>query len=164
MVKLVIRIDLNTQSVCTYQISNFLFLWCSTIWEDSRDYKFVNFGLTELKIWIKHVNRRFDSNLKIVSNWTHKIWSFIVLLDSRCSKDSNGISFIIFGPTDQKIWFSEDLDQFWFQILIWNRVLTGGCHVASSGKSIPFRVDHGLQPSDQSRSERSRFDGTVSMT
>jgi hypothetical protein len=40
-----------------------------------------------------------------------------VLLNSTSFKDPNGISFAIFGPTDQKIWFSEDLDQIWFQNL-----------------------------------------------
>jgi hypothetical protein len=44
--------------------------------------------------------REFDSNLKIVSNGTHKIWSFIVLLDSTLPKDSNSISFVIFGLTE----------------------------------------------------------------
>jgi hypothetical protein len=120
MIKIVIWIDLNAQSVCTYQIWIFLILWCSTSWGDSKDYKIVIFGLTELKIWIYQANRRFDSNLKIVSNWTHKIWIFTVLMDSRCSKDSNHISFVIFGPTDQKIWFLEDWNGIWFEIL--NRI------------------------------------------
>jgi hypothetical protein len=118
MIKIVIWIDLNAQGVCTYQLWHFLILWCSTCLEDSRDYKFVIFGLTELKIWIKQANGRFDSVVKIDWNWTHKIRIIIVLLDSRCSKDSNGISFVIFGPTDQKIWFSENLDKIWFQISI----------------------------------------------
>jgi hypothetical protein len=119
MIRIVIWTNLNAQSVFTYQIWIFLILWCSKSWEDSKDYKFVIFGCTELKIWIKQVNRRFDTILKIDSNWTHKIWSFIVLLDSRSSKDSNGISFVIFGPTDQKIWFSKYLDEIWFKNLIW---------------------------------------------
>jgi hypothetical protein len=68
--------------------------------------------------------------LKIDSYLTHKIRSFIVLLDSRCSKDSNGILFAIFGCRDQKIWILQDWDQFWFEILIRNYVLTEGCHVA----------------------------------
>jgi hypothetical protein len=113
----VIWIDLNAQSVCTYQIWIFLILWCSTSWEDSKDYKFVIFGWTELKIWIYQANRRSDSNLKIVSNWAHKIWSFTVLLDSTLSKDSNDISFVIFGPTDQKIWILQDWIKFWFENL-----------------------------------------------
>jgi hypothetical protein len=121
MIKLVIWIDLNAQSVCTYQLWIFLILWCSTSWEDSKNYKFVIFGWTEPKIWIKHANREFDSNSKIVSNWTHKIWSFIVPLDSRCSKDSNGISFVIFGPTDQNIWILQDWVEIWFEILFRNR-------------------------------------------
>jgi hypothetical protein len=107
MIKLVIWRDWNAQSVCTYQLWNFLILWCSTCSEDSIDYKFVIFGYLVQKIWINHANREFDSNLKIVSNWTHKIWSFIVLMDSTSSKDSNGISFAIFRITDQKIWFSK---------------------------------------------------------
>jgi hypothetical protein len=115
----VIWTNLNAQSVCTYQIWIFLILWCSTSWEDSRDYKIVIFGYPEQKIWIYQANREFDSNLKIVSNWTHKIWSFIALLDSRCSKDSNEILFAIFGLTEQKLWFFKDLDQIWFQTSIW---------------------------------------------
>jgi hypothetical protein len=119
MFKLVIWIDLNAQSVCTFQIWIFLILWCSTRLEDSRDYKFEIFGHLVLKIWIKQVNRRFESILKIDSNGTHKIWSFIVLLDSRCSKDSNGISFVIFGPMKRKIWIFQDSNGFWFEISIW---------------------------------------------
>jgi hypothetical protein len=117
MVKLVIWIDLNAQSVCTYQIWIFLILWCSTRLEDSKDYKFVIFGLTELKIWFKQVSRRFVSNLKIVSNWTHKIWIIIVLLDSRCSKDSNEILFVIFGLTERKLWIFKDSIEIWSEIL-----------------------------------------------
>jgi hypothetical protein len=119
MIKVLIWIDLNAQSVCTYQLWNFLFLWCSTWLEDSRDYKIVIFGLTKLKIWIKQVNRRFDSNLKIDSNWAHKIWSLIVLLDSRCSKDSNGILFVIFGSMKRKIWILQDWVEIWLEISIW---------------------------------------------
>jgi hypothetical protein len=148
MVKLVIRIDLNAQSVCTYQIWNFLILWCSTRSEDSIGYKFLIFGLTELKIRINQANRRFDSNLKIVSNWTHKIWVFIALLDSKCSKDSNEISFVIFGPTDQMIWILQDLDQFWFGTSIRISVLTEGCHVAHHDWPILIRLDHELRPLD----------------
>jgi hypothetical protein len=54
------------------------------------------------------------------------MWSFIVLLDSRSLKDSNGISFAIFGSTDKKIWFLQDWDQIWFQFLIRVSVLTRG--------------------------------------
>jgi hypothetical protein len=117
MFKLVIWVYLNAQGVCTYQLWIFLILWCSTSLEDSKDYKFVIFGLTELKIWFKQVNRRFDSVLKIDSNWTHKIWSFIVLLDSRCSKDSKGISFAIFGLINRKIWILQDWVEIWFENL-----------------------------------------------
>jgi hypothetical protein len=118
MLKLVIWIDLNAQSLCTYQLWNFLILWCSTCWEDSKNYKFVICGLTELKIRFKQVNRRFDSVLKIDSNWTHKIWIIIVLLDSRCSKDSNGILFVKFRLMKRKIWILQNWDQIWFEILI----------------------------------------------
>jgi hypothetical protein len=43
----------------------------------------------------------------------------MVLLDSRLPKDSNEILFAIFRVTDQKLWFSEDLDEIWFKNLIW---------------------------------------------
>jgi hypothetical protein len=138
----VIWIDLNAQGVCTYQIWILLILWCSTCSEESIDYKFVIFGLTELKIWIYQANRRFDSNLKVVSNWTHEIWSFIVLLDSRCSKDSNGISFVIFWVTDQKLWFFKDLDQFWFEKPIWILFWSEAGHMAISDWRVPLRLDH----------------------
>jgi hypothetical protein len=36
-------------------------------------------------------------------------------MDSRLPKDSNGILFVIFGVTDQKIWFLQDCDQIWFR-------------------------------------------------
>jgi hypothetical protein len=117
MLKLVIWIDLNAQSLCTYQLWNFLILWYSTCWEDSKDYNFVIFGLTKLKIRFKQVNRRFDSVLKIDSNWTHKIGSFILLLDSTLSKDSNGISFVNFRVTHQNIWILQDWIKFWFENL-----------------------------------------------
>jgi hypothetical protein len=141
MIRIVIWIDLNAQSVCTYQIWIFLILWCSTSWEDSRDYKFVIFGWTELRIWINQANRRFDSNLKMVSNWTHKIWSIIVLLDSRCSKDSNGISFVIFGLTEDFILILQDLGQicdlkiYLISIWVWRR------HAACSYSPVPVRGD-----------------------
>jgi hypothetical protein len=104
MVKIVIWLDLKAQSVCTYQVWILLILWCSTSSKESRDYKIEIFGLLVQKIRIKQTNRRFNPNLKIVSNWTHEIWDFIALLDSTGFKDSNGISFAIFGSTDQKIW------------------------------------------------------------
>jgi hypothetical protein len=44
MAKIVIWIDLNAQSVCTYQIWIFLVLWCSTGQGLSKDYKIVIFG------------------------------------------------------------------------------------------------------------------------
>jgi hypothetical protein len=141
MVKLVIWIDLNAQGVCTYQIWILLILWCSTCWEDSKDYKLVIFGLTELKIWIKQATRQFVSNLNIVSNWTHKIWIIIVLLDSRCSKDSNGISFVIFGHTDQKLWFFKVLAQIWFNFYFEFLFDFGGRHVAWSDRPVPVRED-----------------------
>jgi hypothetical protein len=141
MIKLVIWRDLNAQSVCTYQLWCLLILWCSTSCEDSKDYKFVIFGLTEQKIWIYHANRRFDSNLKIDSKWTHKIWNFIVLLDSRYSKDSNEILFAILWVTDQKIWILQDWDQIWFIVLFWISFLTRSWHVACSGRAIPIWVD-----------------------
>jgi hypothetical protein len=121
MFKLVIWIDLNAQSVCTYQLWNFLILWCSTWLEDSRDHKFINFGWTELKIWIKQVNRRVWFNLKMISNWILKLWFINALLDSTYSKDSNGMLFVKFWVTDQKIWIIKVLDEIWCQNLIWIR-------------------------------------------
>jgi hypothetical protein len=113
MIKLVIWIDLNAQSLCMYQLWKFLILGCSICWEDSKDYKFVIFGHLVLKIWIKPANRRFDSIQNIDSNWAHKIWIIIALLDSRCSKDSNGISFVILDLQIKrydflKIWIKSD--------------------------------------------------------
>jgi hypothetical protein len=124
VIRIVFWTNLNAQSVCTYQIWIFLILWCSTWLEESKDYKFVIFGHLVLKIWIKPANRRFDSNLKIVSNWSHKIWVIIVLLDSRYSQDSNGISFVIFGPMNQKIWILQDL--MWASLKLWTWSI--GCH------------------------------------
>jgi hypothetical protein len=164
MVKLVIWKDLNAQSVCMYQIWIFLILWCSTSWEESRDYKFVIFGSTEQKIWIYQANRRFDSNLKIVSNWTHKIWSFIVLRDSRSLKDSNEILFVIFRVTDQKLWFFKDLDQIRFQTSIRFFVLTRSWHVADSGWLITIRLDLGSGPSDLKEIGRSKSFRTRSVS
>jgi hypothetical protein len=141
MIRIVIWMDLNVQSVCTCQVWKFLVLECSTSSEESIDYKIVIFGSIELKVWISHANRRVDSNLKMVSDWTHKIWNFIVLPDSTIPKDSNEILFAIFRVTDQKLWIFEDADQIWFQNLNWVSVLISGCHVLCSDWSIPFRVD-----------------------
>jgi hypothetical protein len=52
MIKLVIWMNLNAQSVYTYQIWCFLILWCSTWLEDSKCYKFVISGWLKQKIWI----------------------------------------------------------------------------------------------------------------
>jgi hypothetical protein len=119
MFKLVIWTNLNAQSVYTYQIWYFLILWCSTWWEDSRDYKFIIFGHLVQKIWIKQVNRRVWLNLKMISIWVMKLCNISAPLDSTCSKDSNGILFVIFGCRDQKIWIIQDLTAFWFEILFW---------------------------------------------
>jgi hypothetical protein len=51
-------------------------------------------------------------------------------MDSRGSKDSNDILFAIFGPTDQKIWFSKDWDQIWFENSIRNLFWSEAGHVA----------------------------------
>jgi hypothetical protein len=37
-------------------------------------------------------------------------------MDSTCSKDSNGILFVKFRVTDQKLWISKDMDEIWFEI------------------------------------------------
>jgi hypothetical protein len=56
----------------------------------------------------------FDSDLNIDSKWTHKIRSFIVLLDSTHSKDSNEILFVKFG---QVFYFLSILQD---AVAIWN--------------------------------------------
>jgi hypothetical protein len=101
----VIWIDLNAQSVCTYQIGNFLILWCSTWLVDSIDYKFVIFGWTEQKIWINLANKRVCFDLKRNSIWILKLWIICVLMYSTCCKVSNGILFAIFRVIDWKLWF-----------------------------------------------------------
>jgi hypothetical protein len=144
----VIWTNLNAQSVCTYQIWIFLILWCSACWEDSKDYKIVIFGHLVLKIWIKQANREFDSNFKIVANWTHEIWSFIVLLDSVFPKYSNEVLFVIFGLMKWKIWFLQDWIEIWFLNSILDSGFNWGSHVANSDKLIPFRVDQVSGPLD----------------
>jgi hypothetical protein len=164
MIKIVIWIDLNAQGVCTYQLWNFLIQWCSTSWEDSRDYKFVIFGLIELKIWINQANRRSDSNLKIVSNWSHKIRSFIVLLDSTSLKDSNEILFVQIRVVELFIWILQDpacLNQFktnlnW--IWLWAR------RVVVLDWSVPVRTDQQRESSDLMKSGRTRSSSTGSLS
>jgi hypothetical protein len=85
MIKLVIWIDLNAQSVCTYQHWCFLILWCSTWLEDSKYYKFVIFGCVIQKIWIKQGRRLIWFNLKMNSIWILKLWNIIAPLDSTLS-------------------------------------------------------------------------------
>jgi hypothetical protein len=162
MVKIVIWEDLNAQSVCTYQTWIFLILWCSTSFKESRDYKFVIFGLLVQKIWIKQTNRRFNPNLEIVSNWTHEIWDFIVILDSTGFKDFNGISFAIFGPTGQKIWILQDWNQIWFENLNRISVLTRGRHAAWFDWPVPFRSDWRCGTLDLKWIERTRSTDTSS--
>jgi hypothetical protein len=161
MIKLVIWTILNAQSVCTYQIWISLILWCSTRSEDSKDYKFVIFGLTELKIWINQANRRFDSNLKIVSNWTHKIWIIIALLDSRFPKDSNGISFAIFGSMNRKIWILQDWNGIWFENLFGKSVWTQVGHVAVFRWPVPVQLDPRYGTLDLKRFGCARLTGTL---
>jgi hypothetical protein len=151
MIRIVIWTNLNAQSVCTYQIWVFLILRCSTRSEDSIDYEFIIFGWTEQKIWIYQANKRFDSNLKIVSNWTHKIWIIIVLLDYTFPKDFNGISFAIFGCRDQKIWILQDWVEIWFEILNRIYVSTEVCHVLCSDWKVPLRPDRLCEPQDQKK-------------
>jgi hypothetical protein len=66
--------------------------------------------------------QRVDSDLPMDSKWTHKIIGFIDPLDSAHPKDSNEVSFAIFGSTEQKLWFFEGLDQFRFQTSIWKSI------------------------------------------
>jgi hypothetical protein len=119
MIKLVIWTNLNAQSVCTYQLWNFLILWCSTWIEDSRDYKFVIFGYLEQKIWIKQANRYVWFNLKIDSIWILKLRDIMALLESTCLKVSNGILFVIFGHRNQKLWIMQDSIEIWSEFLFW---------------------------------------------
>jgi hypothetical protein len=101
--------------------------------------------------------------LKIVSNWTHKIWSFIVLLDSRSFKDSNEISFVIFRPTDQKIWISKDWVHIWLLNSILNSVWFGDRHVADPDRVIQIRLDRQRGASDFKRIGRPRSSDTSSL-
>jgi hypothetical protein len=117
MIRIVIWIDVNAQSVFVYQIWIFLTLRCPTCWEDSRDYKFIIFGHLDQKIWIKQVNRSVWLNLKLDSKWILKLWNNRALMDSRCFKDSNDILFAIFQVTGWKLWIIKDLDEIWFEIL-----------------------------------------------
>jgi hypothetical protein len=119
MTRIVIWIDLNAQSVCTYQIWIFLILWCSTGLEDSIDYKLEIFGCVIQKIWIKQAKRRVWFNLKIVSNWILKLWIIITLVDSTYSKDSNDILFEIFRVRKQKLWIMQDSIEIWHEFLFW---------------------------------------------
>jgi hypothetical protein len=162
MAKIVIWEGLNAQSVCTYQIWISLILWCSASSKESRDYKFEIFGLLVQKKWIKQTNRRFSPNLKLVSNRTHEIWDFIELLNSTGFKDSNGITFAIFGPTDQKIQILQGSDQIWFEIPIRISVWTRGRHAAWSDWPVPFRSDRRCGSLDLKWIERTRSTDTSS--
>jgi hypothetical protein len=119
MIKIVIWLNLIVASVCTFQVWILLILECCTCSEESIDYKIVIFGLTELKIWIKQVNRSVWFSLQKISVRTHKIWSFIVLLDSTFPKDSNEILFSIFGLINRKIWILQDWVEIWLEFSIW---------------------------------------------
>jgi hypothetical protein len=52
-------------------------------------------------------------------------------MDSTSLKVSNGILFVIFWVTDQKIWIIKVLDEIWFEIPIWIEFKSGAdtCHV-----------------------------------
>jgi hypothetical protein len=163
MFKLVIWMNLNAQSVCTCQIWIFLILWCSTWWEDSKDYKFVIFGHLKQKIWFKQVNGEVWLNLKMISIWLLKLCTISALLDSTHSKDSNDILFAIFRVTDQKIWFIKVLDQIWFQILIRICFKSREGHVACSYWCIPVRADRWCGASDLSQIWWTRLIDTLSL-
>jgi hypothetical protein len=141
MFKLVIWIDLNAQSVCTYQIWIFLVLWCSTRLEDSKDYKFIIFGWTEQKIWIKQANRCVWFNLKIDSNWILNLWIIMALIDSSYrSKYMNYQSLCSNQIQNSNL----------------NRIRSGSWHVSYSYSRVPIRVDLDCEPLDLIRTGRPR--------
>jgi hypothetical protein len=131
MIKLVIWMNLNAQSVCMYQLWCFLILWCSTWLEDSKDYKFEIFGCIDQKTWIKEGNRWVWFNLKMNSIWILTLWHFTVLIDSTLYKLSRDILFVNFGCTVWKLWILQESNKIWFKTLIWNLFDLGGLtHVA----------------------------------
>jgi hypothetical protein len=87
----------------------------------------------------------------------------MVLLDSRLPKDSNGITFAIFGPMDRKLWFFQGLNKIWFLNSILISVWFRDWHVAWSDREIPVRVDWGHGPLDLKWSVRPRWTGTSSV-
>jgi hypothetical protein len=69
-------------------------------------------------------------------------------MDSTGFKDSNGISFAIFGHRYQKIWILQDWIEFWFTFLFENDFDSEQGHVASSYWRIPVGQDRGFWPLD----------------
>jgi hypothetical protein len=70
----------------------------------------------------------------------------MVLLASTSLKDSNGMRFAIFGSTELKIWFLQDADQIWFEILNQTSVWTRAGHVAVFYWRVPIRADYDWEP------------------
>jgi hypothetical protein len=82
MIKVVIWMNLNAPSLCTYQLWCFLILKCSTCQEDSIDYKFVIFLISRtkdmnylvLKCYLNHLN--VTSKFCTVTMWYSCIFGF----------------------------------------------------------------------------------------
>jgi hypothetical protein len=163
VIELVIWIDLNAQSVCTYQIWIFLILWCSTCWEDSKDYKLVISRLTELKIWFKQVNRSVYLKLKWFRNEPIKYevllyyWILDVLRIPRCiicyfwTQESKDMNFARLGSN-------------LIHNSILNFVLTRSWHVSVCYWPIPICLDHHRGALDLIRSGCTRSSRTGSIS
>jgi hypothetical protein len=111
MVNLVIWIDLNAQSVCTYQLWNFLILWCSTCWEDSKDFQFVIFGLTgDFILILQDLDKFCDLNFKFEIK-LDRVW--LVLTGAGYVADPHWLipirEWIEHGPLDLHKMYGSDL-------------------------------------------------------
>jgi hypothetical protein len=84
-------------------------------------------------------------------------------MDSTLSKDSNEITFAIFGSTEHKIWILQDWTEIWFKVSKSKFVWTRDRHVFYSDWLIPFRVDHDLKSLDLKWSGRIRSICTASV-
>jgi hypothetical protein len=77
MIRTMISIKLNAQSVCTYQLWSFLIVWCSTRLEDSKHNKIIIFGCTEKRYELNSVIEGFDSIWKWIQI---NYWNYGILL------------------------------------------------------------------------------------
>jgi hypothetical protein len=122
----------------------------------------------------KRINWKGFIEFELYQNYSNShVWIWMFLTISKVQFYYRIVFYTFLGIHRHIIcnfWINRTIDMIFqsFKLFLFiksnsNSGLTEGCHVLCSDWPVPLRVDHGLQPSDQSGSERPRSDGTVSV-